>query len=223
MTETDLEILRTAVETARGRVQADPSRANLEAYDTASKMLAAYLEGEKEPVFENRIEVLKYLNRQGYAIQKSKLYADCKAGMLRMQSDKTVLESDVHSYIRKAGLEKPAEAAETGKDGALVLERKEAELERLQHQNKELQYKIEIMEGKYLLKTDAEVTWAIKIGMFESALKQLFDVHGIDFIRAVAGDLSKIGNMKRMFHRHLDGLLHELGNLDEIGIEIRRN
>jgi len=222
MTETDLEILRTAVETARGRVQADPSRANLEAYDTASKMLAAYLEGEKEPVFENRTEVLKFLNRQGYAIQKSKLYADSKSGLLRMQPDKTVLESDVKAYIRKAGLEKPAEIAEVGKDSSMVMERKEAELEKLRHQNKELEHKIGVMEGRYILKTEAEVTWAIKIGMFESALKQLWEIHGVDYIRAVAGDLALLNDMAKMYYGHLDGLLHELGNLDEIGIEIRK-
>jgi len=223
ISDNDLKVLIRAKHDAQVRVVKDPSRENLDAYDKASRMLAAYLEGEKEPVFENRIEVLKYLNRQGYAIQKSKLYADCKAGLLRLQADKTVLESDIKAYIRKAGLEKPAETIGANQGDQLVTDRREAELERLQQQIIEYKYKNEILEGKYILKTEAEVVFAIKIGVFESSLKQLFSIRGIDYVRGVNGDLQKIKTMTEMFHADLDALLHEMGNIDELSIEIRKN
>lgn len=48
MPDDDVKLLKTAKHKAREAVENEPSEANLRAFEKASKMLAEYLEGEKE-------------------------------------------------------------------------------------------------------------------------------------------------------------------------------
>jgi hypothetical protein len=47
-----------------------------------------------------RAEALRRLQAEGYKIGKSKLYLDCRAGLLRLQPDRSILKSDLDSYCQ---------------------------------------------------------------------------------------------------------------------------
>jgi len=63
--DNDLETLKTAKDEAQKKVQKDPSKQNLDAFEKATKMLAEYMAGDSEPAFDNRLEAHGYLRRLG--------------------------------------------------------------------------------------------------------------------------------------------------------------
>ena len=220
MTDNYLETLEQAIKTAQERVEKDPNTANLEALEKANRMLAERMAGEKEPSFGNRTKVLDYLNTEGYKIGKSKLYGG--KFRLKIQADGSVFKSDVDDYIKRSKLIKPAEIETKGVSVELDLKKKKKENEKLTLQVSELEYKLGIIKGDYILKAETETTFAIKIGALEAGLKFLVTTKAIDYVKALKDDPTGKAWIDMIF-ADIDELFHEFGIMDELNIIIEKN
>jgi hypothetical protein len=143
---TDLATLLNAKEEAKRRVLTDPTPANLAALDRATKMMESY-HAQKEQIFSNRMEVLHYLESQGYKIKKSKLYRDCDKGLLKVETNGTVKKSSVDIYIMHplANLIGP----DTPDDDYLQ-QKTEYEIRRLQAQVEQIEFRNELERSLHI-------------------------------------------------------------------------
>lgn len=156
------------------RMKKEPTKANIDAWSDASKKLAELLEGDKEPSFPNRIEALAWLQRQGFKIAKSKLYQDCKRGLLKIQDDGSVFEADLKKYARKVGLNQLSKTPDVD-PGDLQAKKTQAELDKLRTQNKLLQHQLDEKQRKYVSRDDFEMEFAAKIAVLKSGLE--YEIH----------------------------------------------
>lgn len=143
---TDLATILNAKEEAKRRVLTDPTPANLAALDRATKMIEAY-HAQKEQVFSNRMDVLHYLEGQGYKIGKSKLYRDCDRGLLKVETNGTVKKSSVDIYIAHplSNLIGP-----DGPDNDYLEQKTSYEIRRLQAQVEQLEFRNELERNLYV-------------------------------------------------------------------------
>ena len=218
-----LGILVASKKKAQDDALAKPTAKNLEALAVATKMLDEYLappEPEKEPAFANRKEVLEHLNRNGYTIGQTKLYDDAKKGLLKIENDRTVLESSVKTYIRKAQLEKPSDIKIDSKSENLILEKQSAELKKLTAQYEDLIFKTEILKGKYVPWEKVETEQAIKAGAFRAGLQHLYQTHFRDCIKLVGGDVKKNQEAINFWIEKTLDLLDEFARLDSIEVKV---
>jgi hypothetical protein len=119
----DLPFLLEAKEKARRAYQAERTSENLRLFNLAK---AAYdvewakvkssdkVDVPAPDVVGNILAVEKYLVNAGWKVKKSKLYADKKRGLLKMQPDGTVLKADADTYA--AANLAPADAAPDADD-----------------------------------------------------------------------------------------------------------
>lgn len=154
------------------RMKKDPCKANIDAWTLASKNLADFFVDEKEPSFENRIEALSWLQRQGYKIAKSKLYKDCKQGLLKLQNDGSVLESDLKRYARKVGLNQLSDTPDADPND-LQSQKAEAEIDKLRAQIKLYEFQLKEKLSKYILRSDFEMEFAAKVAVLKSGLEHM--------------------------------------------------
>ena len=217
----DLEILKTARDEARKKVQEEPSKANLDAFDKASRMLAEYMAGDREPSFDNRLEAHGYLKRLGYKIGKSKFYQDCKAGLLRMQGDGSVLESDVKAYIARAGLVKPDQAAYDIESSDLVRKKQKREVEKLTAQVEEMEIKLGVLKKNLLDRDQVETEQAIKAGALMAGVNHVFRNFSRDAIQLVEGNLKYTQALVNFWTEKVESLFDEFARMDEIEVEIK--
>ena len=220
MMENDIEILKTAKETARKNVEKEPSKVHLEAFDKASKMLAECLAGDKEPGFENRLEALKYLQRVGYKVGKSKLYQDVKAGLLRLQSDGSVLESDVKAYVARAGLVKPDQMAYEIESVNLTRKKQKREVEKLTAQVEEMTIKVDILKSNLLDRNQVETEQRIKAGALMAGVNHVFRNFSRDAIQLVEGNLKYTQALVNFWTAKMESLFDEFARMDEIEVRI---
>ena len=129
---------------------------------------------------------------------------------------------DVDDYIKRAKLIKPAEIETKGVSVELDLKKKKKENEKLTLQVSELEYKLGIIKGDYILKAETETSFAIKIGALEAGLKFLGTTKAIDYAKALKDDPTGKAWID-MFYADIDELLHEFGNMDELNIIIEKN
>ncbi len=156
------------------RMKKEPTRANIDAWSDASKKLAELLEGDKEPSFANRIEALAWLQRQGFKLAKSKLYQDCKRGLLKLQDDGSVFEADLKKYARKVGLNQLSKTPDVDPNN-LQSQKAEAEIDKLRAQVNLYKFQLDEKQRKYVSRDDFEMEFAAKIAVLKSGLE--YEIH----------------------------------------------
>ena len=223
---TELVTLYNAYVLNLKKLNDDQSAVNTRNFDASKKvlsetvgMLEAKYFDDAEP-FKDRKAVADYLQREGYKVSQQKVYKDAKNRKLKVQPDKTVRQVDVKEYIILAGLEKVVD--ESGDISDEVKEKAKADVALTKAREKKINYELDQLMGKYLLKTDVEAAAAQKIGAFESQFKNRIRIKAEDIIFAVGGDVAKASVFRNMMYGYIDDLLEEMGKLEELNITIRK-
>jgi hypothetical protein len=165
---------------------------------------------------KNRLKAVKFLVERGFKVQKTKIYRDCKSGLLRVQPDGSILESDLISYATT--LQKPGELAETPA-GTLLRQKLENEVKKLKEQVRQIQLKNEVTRGKYVEKVAVEQRQAILAGVLKVGLSRMYEAYGRESIDLVGGDLAKTRPFVNFWIEKTSDLLDEFARLDEITVE----
>ena len=213
MTDTDLDILKAAKATAVERVQENPSKENLDALEKASKMLGDFLEGDKEPAFDNLLRAKEHLNRLGYKVGKSKIYKDRKDGLIKIEADGTVKEASVKAYIRKANLENLTEKAEADQGPSVLVRKAERELEKLGEQIEDLRFKRSVAQGDYIPRTDFEMELAARAAVLDTGLRHLVHSSLGAWVNMMEGDPKKIPILLQRINDDLDEKFNEFATM----------
>lgn len=169
-----------------------------------------------ERYFKNRNAVLGYLKDQGYKIQKTKLYKDSNAGMLRIQSDGTVMLSDVDLYIKAYLL--PVKTSEAIESEKLIHDRLTAEVKRLSLQAEKLEFEIDKDRGRYIPRDQFEMELAARAAVLEAGIKHLFYSRVSDWIHMVGGDTTKINDLLEEMTRSLDEKMNEYASMEQFQV-----
>lgn len=213
----DLKALAAAKVAARDAMQRDPSADNIAAFARAKKALREFLKGDDagDRVFRNRVEALEYLKTQGYAIEKSKLYADAKAGRLKLQADKSISLRDLERYVKAINLEKPAEKAPPGGSVSGVdKQRHETELAR--EMARERKRRNDVAEGLLMPREQVHLELAGRVTALEAGFKHdlSVDVPGImDQADRIADKTERNRFISSRLHDLVDRRLNEYANI----------
>lgn len=216
MPNNDLEILKAAKETARENVEKEPSRAHLDAFDKASRMLADYLAGDREPAFDNVTEVVKYLNRLGYKLGKTKAYKDAEKGLLRRQAGGAVLESDVKAYISKAGLVKPDQVVYDIESSDLMRKKQKREVQKLTAQVEKLDFENKILKGEHVRRDESEMKRSITAGVFRESIRHVHEEHARGSIK-----LDDAQSIVNYWNAHTDDMFDKIARMEKIEVTVR--
>lgn len=157
-----------------------------------------------QDVFKNTLEVLGYLKDQGFKVGRDKIYRDAKAGLLRVQKDKTVKGADVKLYAGLLKVERDG-GEEDLVGGQKVKTRKE--IEKLELQNAKLQLDLDKEMGKYLKKKDFAMEVAARAAVLDTAVRNMFQVHAAEYIALVGGDPMKTNSLLDSMYEDFDRVM----------------
>lgn len=216
----DLEDLKKAVDGARESCRQNPSEAKSRKLKKSERGFEKRVQDlwdkyfVNDRVFKNRLEILEYLQDLGYSVQKSKVYNDCNAGILRMQPDKTILESAVQDYIRhpESGLFKAAELGKKKEAEDLTLEKLRVELHNQTLKGEDLQFELDKKRGKYLPRDDFEMELASRAAVLDSGIRHGVTVKAAEMILLVGGDQEKRADFLKTFQLILDEQLNRFSS-----------
>lgn len=179
----------------------------------------AGMSGDENRVFSNLLEVLAYLQDQGYDLKKSKLYKDRKDGLLRMEADgRSVRESEVLSYAVKAGLKRRVDI--DARELEAAAERKaRAEIRKLEASARMTEFDLAVKEGKYILKEDAVRARIDQMQILEVTFRQLVDTKLPEWITAAGGSQKRLNDLRDMAAAAIDDMMNGLANSDTFVVE----
>ena len=214
---TDIPVLLQAKEVAKRLVKDDPSSANLSALQRATTMLENAMQNNDGPdIFKNVGEVLAYLQESGRKIEKTKLYDDINAGLLK-KTDRRFKRRDVDRYAAKLPLSttpdgrvKDAEDRQRRKD--------EAEIRIKEATAKREELKTAVMEGQYVLREQVDQELAARAMALHSGLKSQFEAAALELVTKVGGDPKKSRALVAALEEVLDAACNEYARTIEFEV-----
>ena len=169
-----------------------------------------------EPMFDNIMAVVKHLQAEGYKVKKSKVYNDKKKGLLFVQPDGRIRESDLLAYIARAELTRLADA--NGNIDELHATKSEKEIEKLTAQVEKLRFDLEKDQAKYMLRSDFSAEVAARAVVLEANLKNFFRTQLLDVVTITGGNTAKTSAALDFMLMRLDEFLTEYANTDTFQI-----
>ena len=151
--------------------------------------------------FSNISKVLIHLENAGFKVSKTKIYRDCEKGMIRVNADGSVLESEVRAYA--SNLKRAA--GDIGDLSDLQSRKTQKEIEKLNEQIAKAKFERKKLEGKYIPRVDFESELAARAAGFDSGFRHIFQARGRDLISLVGGKSDLIGD----FLAELNNILNE--------------
>lgn len=189
------EALRMAVGKAQKAMAKKPSKESVENFTAINDALDDFLAKKdgtdpdpEERRFKNMLEVVEYLKGQGWKIEKTKAYADKKAGKIKAQPDGSFLMSDVDRYIVKVELKKA-----DGTDPATDTQNRKAEAsaKKEESQARWWDIKADVESGKYVPKEQMEYELAARAAYLRTDLENFIRSHAAEMVAIVDGDPGK--------------------------------
>lgn len=187
---TDLPALLRAKEGAKRRMNNTPTKENIEAFkkvrDEVDKATTGGGEGR---IFPKRPAALAYLQGRGFSIQKTKFYADCKAGLVPTNAAGQFEEAVLLAYASNLPTVAKEEDSKLSEEARRRLT---ADADYKSEQAKLAQKRREMLEGKLVERVQVERDLAARACFFKRQIENAGALFGARIIEAVGGDEAKL-------------------------------
>ena len=188
-----------------------PTTSVLKDWEAAEAALAKFVSAMAPPPddgpresFSSLAEVLDYLVAEGWKCTRASLYRHQKMGKIIPADSGAYRRKDVDKYARTF-----LKQVSTGKRVAEKmdeLQREKVELE-IRTQKEELKRKERVNareEGALVPREQMDIELAGRAGILDAGLKHMVQSHAAEWIRLVAGDTRKVGELINAISRDID-------------------
>ncbi len=170
-------------------------------------------------ILRNKLEVVDYLQRRGFKIAKSKLYADAKKGLLRIQADGSVYAGDAEAYARQMNLPRPdMDGPDPAKMEVAQLEKSELERRELELKIQKREFELEREQGKYLPKDQLALELASRAGVLDSGLRTKIKERARDLVHTASGKPEQVPEFVAQMMDILDEQMNEFCRMDRFQV-----
>ncbi|MCP4748103.1 MAG: hypothetical protein GY874_18500 [Desulfobacteraceae bacterium] len=226
----ELITLKNAVSKKFTAYKKDDCKKNLAEWDAAQKALeekvnslsTIYLAEEKRPRLKNRSAAAKFLEDLGYKIKKSNFYNHAKQGLIKVDADGSVDESEVRAYAQRQGLKKIRFDKDDGKFDDIHREKLEQEVARLKKQNEKLDHEMNVAKERFLERGDVVTQFAIKWSTVQGSIKNLIQSSALDWITAVGGKPKKRDTLINLCFSQVEDVFNQLAEIKDLKIVLKR-
>ena len=161
------------------------------------------------PSFPNRLVAVKKLQDAGYKISDAQFYRHCEKGMVRINPDGSILESEIRGYA--VNLKRVTGNIQDLNN--LQSQKTKKEVEKLRLQNAKLRFDQEKEEGKYILRADLYSELASRAAVFDTGFRHTFNVCVREWIALVGGKPEKSADLLQALNQALDEQLNSYATI----------
>ena len=192
--QTDKPALLRAKEGAKKRMIENPTKENIEAFRKVRDEVAVVDDVAAASVGEGRLfakrpAALAYLQGRGFAIQKTKFYADCKAGLIPTNPAGQFEEAVLLAYAASLPT---VTKEEDGKLSAEARRRISADADHKVEQALLTRMRREKLEGKLVDRDQVDRDLAARAQFFRSQIENFGPLVGGRILAAVGGDEARL-------------------------------
>jgi hypothetical protein len=163
-----------------------------------------------DDVFKSQREIVRYLDRLGFRISKSKLSRDKKIGLIKVNEDGTISKGQIIEY--SASLERKGD--DEAPPAELQAKKTAREIDLLELRADRIQFEIDLDKKKYIPRKDFEAELAARAVVLESGFRHFFSVKAREMIALVGGKIEKTADLLQALNDGLDEQLNQYASTD---------
>ena len=185
--------------------------------ETVDRLWIKYSGSDEGHVPQNRLEAVNYLQRRGYKVGKSKFYADCKRGLVKIQSNGSIIPRDLETYAVKIGLDRfaaPEVVSQVDDVSELHEVKLKKEIEKLDWENKKREFEYDREMGKYIPRDLLELELASRAAVMDSRLRTKIKARVKKWIALAGGSQAKVPDVVADAFDMLDQVMNEFARMD---------
>ena len=167
------------------------------------------------PAFPSLLDACEHLKSAGYRVSKSKMYRDKDKGFIRVESDGSVLESEVRAYAAEHLPKLRADISDLNDIHAIKTAR---EVERLEKQNEKLQFELDRERGRYVPREELDLKMVGILTVLDVSFRQMADLIMPDLCHILGGNVLKINQGRDFFEKKLDETMNQLSRTDSFSV-----
>ncbi|WP_028575044.1 hypothetical protein [Desulfonatronovibrio hydrogenovorans] len=197
----------------------DAARAGLQ--EAVDRMWIKYAGADDEVIPRNRLEAVAHLKRQGWKIGKTKFYQDCNKGLVKIQSDGSILPRDLDVYAVRAGLDRfaaPETQQHVDEVGELHEVKLKKEIEKLNWENKKREFEYQKELGKYVPRELLELELASRAAVLDSQLRTRIRSRAREWTALVQGKHELVPELITAALAMLDQAMNEFARMDRFQV-----
>jgi hypothetical protein len=170
-----------------------------------------------EREFKTLMDVLRFLQGEGFSIEKTKLYQDQKSGLIRYKKGQPITETEVLAYVARVELEKtdggsPITAArQLEKDNAA---KRALALELMAQKREMVALQLARERKKLVDRSEVDQMLVGLLQVLDTSAKQLMDRLMPDIARMVGGDGAKANLGRDLLRQEWDAMMHRLSRTE---------
>lgn len=164
---------------------------------------------EPKRTFSSLRSVARHLRQAGFKISKSKLSRDKKKGLICVNPDGTINESEVRAYT--VTLERLNGNIQDLND--IHTQKTASEVKSIELKIAKQQFELDKDQGKYVLRQDFESELAARAVVFDSGFRHLFNTKVREWIVLVGGKVDKSADFLQALNECLDAQLNEYASI----------
>ena len=172
-------------------------------------------------IIRNRKAGLQWLKKTGWQTSRASFYRHITQGKLAVSTAGTIGLADLElyavSYLQKA--EPPPDHRVVS---AIHEMERTARIELLRVRAEKLKFEHDLTKNKYLLRDDVHTAFAVRLGILETTLKNMYRTNAESWLLACNADPAAAGILFGLMEKELDELLEYLGNLEELRVVVKK-
>jgi len=168
----------------------------------------------------NRLEVWKWLQKNGWQISKAGFYSHCSDGKLTPDTNGEYLLSSIQKYA-KTYLRRKSTGKKVAEQQKELQEQKlKAEIKRLNAQAAKAEHELMVAEGKYVLRDELDMELVGRATILNVNLSNWITNNAAEWIQTVDGDITKISSLIAQAMDGKDQALNDFAAHSQYNVEI---
>lgn len=171
----------------------------------------------------NKANVLRYLQDDGWDVKKQTFYNHCKSGKLSKNRSGLYTNRGVKKYAETwlVRLDTGETVGETEEKLATVKTR--AEIRKINTAQEREQFKLEVDQKKYILRSDMEKELVSRAIVLNNGLEHMIQTIAPELITLVGGDMKKLTDAIELFMEKKDEQLNQYANTRTFKVILKSN
>jgi hypothetical protein len=149
-------------------------------------------------------DVLDYLKESGWKVTRTSLYRHQAEGKIMPAADGTYRRKDVDKYARTWLKQQSTGKKISERTDDLQRRKLDLEIKNLEIEQRRKQMALEKEQERYIPREQMELELAARAGVLEAGLKHWVQSRAAEWIRAVSGDMKKVGDLINLMNHDLD-------------------
>ena len=168
----------------------------------------------------NKADILRYLNGTGWVVSRQTFYNHCNDGKLKVNRRGVYTLFAVRKYAERWLVHSSTGQTVGETEQNLAAQKTMKEIDRIDTSTRHEQFKLDVLMGRYILRSDVEAELAARAVVLDNGLEYMFQASLQEMIALVGGNQQRAPELLEFLLARKNQQMNEYANMGDFKVAI---